>query len=224
MFLVDEQFRLIKGDVVGEVMGLKPNPDYSAYCGEPTARTGCMFQCFDGLGALLHEKLVASGCIHLPTWILPKLVVGTLSNSVGQIGQIPLGFVAFDGDMTKQTNSCAEEITRLTGEDDNTGDDMPGVGAVKSTPSIDVTKEVPVDSARPSRGCTHRQEAPQWLSFAYRECPSSMPITAFPFVLNFLLSFIKLLRNSVPLGILFYVLRKFSLCFAWSLIALLSLI
>ncbi|XP_013634068.1 PREDICTED: uncharacterized protein LOC106339749 [Brassica oleracea var. oleracea] len=61
--------------VVGEVMGLKPNPDYSAYCGEPTARTGCMFQCFDGLGALLHEKLVASGCIHLPTWILPKLVV-----------------------------------------------------------------------------------------------------------------------------------------------------
>ena len=110
------------------------------------------------------------------------------------------------------------------GEDDNTGDDMPGVGAVKSTPSIDVTKEVPVDSARPSRGCTHRQEAPQWLSFAYRECPSSMPITAFPFVLNFLLSFIKLLRNSVPLGILFYVLRKFSLCFAWSLIALWSLI
>ncbi|KAG2288768.1 hypothetical protein Bca4012_030321 [Brassica carinata] len=180
-------------DVVGEVMGLKPNPDYSAYCGEPTARTGCMFQCFDGLGALLHEKLVASGCIHLPTWILPKLVVAIYTVH----GQ---------------------------GEDDNTGDDMPGVGAVKSTPSIDVTKEVPVDSARPSRGCTHRQEAPQWLSFAYRECPSSMPITAFPFVLNFLLSFIKLLRNSVPLGILFYVLRKFSLCFAWSLIALLSLI
>ncbi|KAF3558755.1 hypothetical protein F2Q69_00012311 [Brassica cretica] len=208
-----------------------------------TQTSGCMFQCFDGLGALLHEKLVASGCIHLPTWILPKLVVGmliwatrtrlllkawdetelvgfdpavesdifrpypfrlwsfcaldkllvmklpmggatppaqnaiesfsvdfrhshvhtaitttqlefsgTLSNSVGQIGQIPLGFVAFDGDMTKQTNSCAEEITRLTGEDDNTGDDMPGVGAVKSTPSIDVTKEVPADSARPSRG------------------------------------------------------------------------
>nr|VDD08184.1 unnamed protein product [Brassica oleracea] len=29
-------------------------------------------------------------------------------------GQIPLGFVAFDGDMTKQTNSCAEEIARLT--------------------------------------------------------------------------------------------------------------
>ncbi|WZZ50579.1 hypothetical protein YC2023_050686 [Brassica napus] len=24
-------------------------------------------RCFDGLGALLHEKLVASGCIHLPT-------------------------------------------------------------------------------------------------------------------------------------------------------------
>ncbi|WZZ50580.1 hypothetical protein YC2023_050687 [Brassica napus] len=104
---------------------------------------------------------------------------GTLSNSVGQIGQIPLGFVAFDGDMTKQTNSCAEEIARLTGEDDNTGDDMPGVGAVKSTPSIDVTKEVPADSARPSRGCTHRQEAPQWLASHIGNVQAQCPLLLF---------------------------------------------
>ncbi|CAF1833069.1 unnamed protein product [Brassica oleracea] len=150
-----------------------------------TQTSGCMFQCFDGLGALLHEKLVASDAIvtrdvnigypdpsaveslgrdRTVEFLFTGEVVsnettngwcytscskcyrklqrgfssftraychydnavgvlrlsshcsslGTLSNSVGQIGQIPLGFVAFDGDMTKQTNSCAEEIARLT--------------------------------------------------------------------------------------------------------------
>lgn len=65
------------------------------------------------------------------------------------------------------------------GEDDNTGDDMPGVGAVKSTPSIDVTKEVPADSARPSRGCTHRQEAPQWLASHIGNVQAQCPLLLF---------------------------------------------